>query len=144
MNKQILVSLAATLLLIGCAHQNHGDRHHQDNGLVSTVVKYPFKMAEYVIWSPFHPIESTRMAIETTAEIPIKVLDATSEAHALNMRLLFGHGEQHDDHGEQHHDDRNDRNADGSQRPRLDVYGNDRDRNDRDRNDRDRNARLAP
>ncbi len=122
MNKQILVSLAATLLLIGCAHQNHGDRHHQDNGLVSTVVKYPFKMAEYVIWSPFHPIESTRMAIETTAELPMKVLDATSEAHALNMRLLFGHGEQHDDHGEQHHDDRNDRDRN--------------DRNDRDRNDR--------
>ena len=96
-------SLAATLLLVGCAHQKHGDRHQGDNGLVSTVVKYPFKMAEYMIWSPFHPIESTRMAIETTAEVPMKVLDATSEAHALNMRLLFGHGEQH-------RNDRNDRN----------------------------------
>ena len=117
MKKQILSSLAATLLLVGCAHQNHGDRHQGDNGLASTVVKYPFKMAEYVIWSPFHPIESTRMAIETTAELPIKVLDATSEAHALNMRLLFGHGEQrHDDNGEQH-------------------------RNERDRNERDRNER---
>ena len=117
MNKQIMSSLAAILLLVGCAHQKHGDRHQGNNGLVSTVVKYPFKMAEYIIWSPFHPIESTRMAIETTAEVPMKVLDATSEAHALNMRLLFGHGEQrHDDNGEQH-------------------------RNERDRNERDRNER---
>ena len=96
MIKQILSSLAATLLLVGCAHQNHGD--HDNKGLASTVVKYPFKMAEYVIWSPFHPIESTRKAIEATAEVPVRVLDATSEAHALNMRLLFGHGEHHGEH----------------------------------------------
>ena len=119
MIKQILSSLAATLLLVGCAHQNHGD--HDNKGLASTVVKYPFKMAEYVIWSPFHPIESTRKAIEATAEVPVRVLDATSEAHALNMRLLFGHGEHH---GEHHGDNHNYRDH------------NDRDRNDRDRNDR--------
>ena len=77
MIKQIMSSLAATLLLVGCAHQNHGD--HDNKGLASTVVKYPFKMAEYVIWSPFHPIESTRKAIEATAEVPVRVLDATSE-----------------------------------------------------------------
>jgi len=129
MIKQILSSLAATLLLVGCAHQNHGD--HDNKGLASTVVKYPFKMAEYVIWSPFHPIESTRKAIEATAEVPVRVLDATSEAHALNMRLLFGHGEHH---GEHHGDNHNDRDHNDRDR-------NDRDRNDRDRNDRDRNDR---
>ncbi len=136
MIKQILSSLAATLLLVGCAHQNHGD--HDNKGLASTVVKYPFKMAEYVIWSPFHPIESTRKAIEATAEVPVRVLDATSEAHALNMRLLFGHGEHHDDHGERHHDDHSEQNHGDHGEQHHDDHGEQHhdNRNDRDRNDR--------